>query len=43
MASGTVGFIGLPALAEAMHGPGPAVVDVVLDPAPYNELRAPRG
>jgi acetolactate synthase I/II/III large subunit len=33
-----------PKLAEAMRGAGPAVVDVVLDPAPYNEqLRALRG
>ncbi|MET0679457.1 MAG: thiamine pyrophosphate-dependent enzyme, partial [Burkholderiales bacterium] len=33
-----------PRLAEAMWGAGPAVVDVVVDPAPYNEqLRALRG
>ena len=33
-----------PKLAEAMRGAGPAVVDVVVDPAPYNEqLRALRG
>jgi acetolactate synthase-1/2/3 large subunit len=33
-----------PALAMAMRGAGPAVVDVVVDPAPYNEqLRALRG
>jgi acetolactate synthase-1/2/3 large subunit len=33
-----------PALADAMRGAGPAVVDVVLDPAPYDEqLRALRG
>jgi acetolactate synthase-1/2/3 large subunit len=33
-----------PALADAMRGAGPALVDVVLDPAPYNEqLRALRG
>ena len=34
----------VPKLAEAMRGAGPAVVDVVVDPAPYNEqLRALRG
>ena len=33
-----------PALDEAMRGTGPALVDVVVDPAPYNEqLRALRG
>jgi hypothetical protein len=33
-----------PALADAMRGAGPALVDVVLDPAPYSEqLRALRG
>jgi acetolactate synthase-1/2/3 large subunit len=33
-----------PALADALRGTGPAVVDVVLDPTPYNEqLRALRG
>ncbi|HTO46885.1 MAG TPA: thiamine pyrophosphate-binding protein [Burkholderiales bacterium] len=33
-----------PRLAEAMRGAGPALVDVVVDPAPYNaQLRALRG
>jgi acetolactate synthase-1/2/3 large subunit len=33
-----------PRLSDAMRGAGPALVDVVLDPAPYNEqLRALRG